>query len=116
YDLWRAATGLRPKKVDDFRTRQGRAVVLSDAQWKFEGRRTRGWSMATTIDEAFRKLRTNLEITGLQESTVSTRQQRIRGLLEADFTVLDSFLGGSYRRSTMIAPLGEADIDIFIVL
>jgi hypothetical protein len=72
--------------------------------------------MAKTIDEAFRKLRTNLEITDLQEATVSTRQQRIRGLLEADFTVLDSFLGGSYRRSTMIAPLAEADIDIFVVL
>lgn len=72
--------------------------------------------MASTIEEGFRKLRTNLEITGLQESTVSTRQQRIRALLEADFLVLDSFLGGSYRRSTMIAPLGEADIDIFVIL
>lgn len=72
--------------------------------------------MARTIDEAFRKLRMNLEITGLQEATVSTRQQRIRTLLEADFQVLDSFLGGSYRRNTMIAPLGEADIDIFVIL
>jgi Second Messenger Oligonucleotide or Dinucleotide Synthetase domain len=72
--------------------------------------------MAKTIDEAFRKLRANLEITGLQEATVATRQQRIRGLLEADFTVLDTFLGGSYRRNTMIAPLSEADVDIFIVL
>ncbi len=72
--------------------------------------------MAKTIDEAFRKLRTNLEITGLQESTVSTRQQRIRTLLEADFQVLDSFLGGSYRRNTMIAPLGEVDVDIFVIL
>src|SRR5688572_5566383 len=72
--------------------------------------------MATTIDEAFRKLRTNLEITDLQESTVATRQKRIRTVIEADFAVLDSFLGGSCRRSTMIAPLREADIDIFIVL
>ncbi len=31
-------------------------------------------------------------------------------------TVLDSFLTGSYSRSTMIAPLKEADIDIFVVL
>ena len=30
--------------------------------------------------------------------------------------VLDSFLTGSYSRATMIAPLSEADIDIFIVL
>jgi hypothetical protein len=72
--------------------------------------------MATTIDEGFRQLRTNLQITQLQESAVSTRQQRIRALLEAEFTVLDSFLGGSYRRNTMIAPLSEADVDIFVVL
>lgn len=72
--------------------------------------------MAKTIEEAFRTLRTNLQITGLQESTVSTRQQRIRSLIEADFQVLDSFLGGSYRRNTMISPLGEADLDIFVIL
>lgn len=72
--------------------------------------------MAKTIEEAFRVLRTNLEITGLQESTVSTRQQRIRSLLEADFQILDSFLGGSYRRNTMVAPLSAADVDIFVIL
>ena len=31
-------------------------------------------------------------------------------------TVLDDFLTGSYMRNTMIAPLKEADIDVFIVL
>ncbi len=31
-------------------------------------------------------------------------------------TVLDTFQTGSYARSTMIAPLTEADIDIFVVL
>jgi hypothetical protein len=31
-------------------------------------------------------------------------------------TVYDTFLTGSYSRSTMIAPLKEADIDIFVVL
>ena len=36
--------------------------------------------------------------------------------MERDFNVLDSFLTGSYSRHTMIAPLNEADIDIFIVL
>jgi hypothetical protein len=30
--------------------------------------------------------------------------------------VLDSFLTGSYRRSTMIAPLTDADVDVFVVL
>ena len=72
--------------------------------------------MAKTIHEAFRILRSNLEITDLQEKTVSTRQNAIRNVLDKDFTVLDSFLTGSYRRSTMISPLKDADVDIFIVL
>lgn len=72
--------------------------------------------MARTIDEAFRILRTNLEITDLQEKTVSTRQTNVRAALEDDFTILDSFLTGSYRRNTMIAPLKDADVDIFIIL
>src|SRR6516225_4865062 len=72
--------------------------------------------MAKTIDEGFAGLRSNLEITDLQEKTVSTRQQNVRKALEDDFDILDSFLTGSYRRSTMIAPLKGADLDIFIVL
>jgi hypothetical protein len=72
--------------------------------------------MPTTIDQGFAKLRQNLEITDLQERTVSTRQQNVREAVVRDLTVLDSFLTGSYRRNTMIAPLSEADIDIFVVL
>lgn len=72
--------------------------------------------MVKTIEEAFRVLRSNLEITDLQEKTVSTRQTQVRSVVEKDFTVLDSFLTGSYRRSTMISPLKDADIDIFIVM
>ncbi len=72
--------------------------------------------MARTISEAFRILRSNLEITDLQERAVSTRQTSIRSVLEKDFVVLDSFLTGSYRRNTMISPLKEADVDIFVVL
>ena len=72
--------------------------------------------MAKTIDEGFEELRSNLEITDLQEKTVSTRQKNVRKALEDDFDILDSFLTGSYRRSTMIAPLKGADLDIFIVL
>ena len=40
----------------------------------------------------------------------------MRDALARGFTVLESFLTGSYARSTMIAPLKDADIDIFIVL
>jgi hypothetical protein len=72
--------------------------------------------MATTIAQSFLKLKENLEITGLQAATVSTRQQTVREAMEADIAVLDSFLTGSYSRSTMIAALKDADIDIFIVL
>lgn len=72
--------------------------------------------MATTIPQSFQKFKENLEITGLQETTVSGRQQSVREVLEDELTVLDSFLTGSYSRSTMIAPLKEADVDIFFVL
>lgn len=72
--------------------------------------------MATTIPASFLKLKQNLEITGLQVTTVSTRQKNVREAVEKELTVLDSFLTGSYSRSTMIAPLAEADIDIFVVL
>jgi SMODS domain-containing protein len=72
--------------------------------------------MATTIQNSFQQLRANLEITNLQSSTVSTRQANVREVMEAGLEVLDTFLTGSYARSTMIAPLKEADIDIFVVL
>jgi len=72
--------------------------------------------MATTIQQAFLKLKSNLEITGLQEETVSTRQNNVRSVVEGGLQVKDSFLAGSYSRNTMIAPLKEADIDIFVVL
>ncbi len=72
--------------------------------------------MATTITSSFQKLKENLEITGLQKNTVSTRQENVRDVVAGEMDVLDSFLTGSYSRSTMISPLSEADIDIFIVL
>jgi Second Messenger Oligonucleotide or Dinucleotide Synthetase domain len=72
--------------------------------------------MAKTIDEGFSELLSNLEISDLQESTVSIRQKNVRAAVEDGLTVLDTFLAGSYRRSTMIAPLSEADVDIFVVL
>ena len=72
--------------------------------------------MALTVQQAFSNFRSNLEITDLQTATVSTRQRNVREVVEAELTVIDSFLSGSYSRSTMIAPLSEADIDIFVVL
>jgi hypothetical protein len=72
--------------------------------------------MATSVTSAFQTLRQNLEITQLQGSTVSTRQQSVRAAVASQMSVLDSFVTGSYSRHTMIAPLKEADVDIFVVL
>jgi len=72
--------------------------------------------MATTVQQSFRTFRSNLEITNLQAETVSTRQSRVRSVLSDGMAVKDTFLTGSYARSTMISPLKEADIDIFFVL
>jgi hypothetical protein len=72
--------------------------------------------MATTIISGFQKLRENLEITFLQASTVSTRQTNVRDAIRGELTVLDDFLTGSYMRNTMVSPLAEADVDIFVVL
>lgn len=72
--------------------------------------------MATTIKEAFKTFRSRLEITDLQAQTVSTRQQNVRKAVAAELTVLTDFLTGSYCRNTLIAPLSQADIDIFMVL
>ncbi len=72
--------------------------------------------MASTIKQSFQILKENLEITDLQEENVSTRQNSVRSVLEAELTIKETFLTGSYSRSTMIAPLNDADIDIFAVL
>jgi len=72
--------------------------------------------MASTITAGFEKLRQNLEITDLQAATASGRQSNVRKAIEAELTVLESFLVGSYNRNTMISPLKDADIDIFVVL
>jgi hypothetical protein len=72
--------------------------------------------MPITIKQGFEVLKQNLEITTLQSSTVSTRQQTVRDAVAKELIVVDDFLTGSYRRNTMIAPLNEADVDIFTVL
>jgi hypothetical protein len=69
-----------------------------------------------TRNEGFERLRTNLELTGLQERTVANRQASLRAALERQLTVVDSFLTGSYRRQTLIRPLSRADVDIVVVL
>src|SRR5665213_162956 len=72
--------------------------------------------MPHTVADSFAKLRSNLEITFDQASIVATRQTGVRATVNAGMKVVDDFLTGSYMRSTMISPLKEADVDVFIVL
>ena len=72
--------------------------------------------MPRTVAQGFDELCSRLEITDLQSSTVSTRQQNVRDAVKKELVVLDDFLTGYYMRNTMIAPLSNADIDVFIVL
>ena len=72
--------------------------------------------MPSTIKQGFEGLKQNLEITTLQSSIVSTRQQNVRDAVAKELAAIDDFLVGSYKRNTMISPLAEADIDIFTVL
>ena len=69
--------------------------------------------MATTIISGFQKLKENLEITDLQATSTSSRQQNVRDNVAKEMTVERSFLTGSYVRSTMIAPLADSDVDVF---
>jgi hypothetical protein len=73
-------------------------------------------TMTLTCNQAFERLRRNLELTGLQEKTVATRQSNIRRAVARQLTVVDDFLTGSYRRHTMIGPLNTADVDVVVVL
>jgi hypothetical protein len=57
--------------------------------------------MTTTSEGAFREFKSNLEISGLQKSTVSSRQQSVRDAVSKELSVSDSFLAGSYSRSTI---------------
>ncbi|WP_317202299.1 CBASS oligonucleotide cyclase, partial [Janthinobacterium sp.] len=66
--------------------------------------------------QAFVKLKVNLEISNLQAEVISTRQKSVREVLDNGLTVSDTFLTGSYVRNTMIAPLKQADVDIIVIL
>lgn len=69
-----------------------------------------------TRTQAFERLRSNLELTVPQETTVATRQTSVRAAVARQLIVVDAFLTGSYRRQTLIGPLKRADVDIVVVL
>jgi hypothetical protein len=67
-----------------------------------------------TIDEAFRKFKSRLELNDKEQKNVSSRHNEIRDHLRSRFAVADDFLTGSYKRYTKTKPL--KDVDIFCVL
>lgn len=67
-----------------------------------------------TIDEAFRKFKSRLELNKREQENASQRQNEVRDYLKTKFGIDRSFLTGSYARYTKTKPL--RDIDIFFVL
>lgn len=67
-----------------------------------------------TVEEAFRKFKTRLELNDREQQNASTRHKEVREHLRAKFSVDRDFLTGSYARYTKTKPL--KDIDIFFVL
>lgn len=70
--------------------------------------------MATTLRQAFRQFRSNLELTDAQQKEVATSHQVLRAYLCNQFVVVSDFLTGSYGRQTLIRP--SRDVDLLLVL
>lgn len=66
-----------------------------------------------TANEAFRKFRSNLELTQGEQDDAARRQKEIRAVMNEYFDIAHDFLTGSYRRWTKTKPL--KDVDIFCV-
>ena len=67
-----------------------------------------------TVDEAFRKFKSRLELNDREQANASARQTEVREYLDTKFEIDRSFLTGSYARWTKTKPL--KDVDIFFVL
>lgn len=66
-----------------------------------------------TVDEAFRKFKSRLELNEKERKNASKRHNEVRDYLSTKFKIDTSFLTGSYARHTMTKPL--KDVDIFFV-
>ncbi|MFH8364446.1 CBASS oligonucleotide cyclase [Streptomyces anulatus] len=66
------------------------------------------------IDDAFTRLKHNLEITQTEQDLAKARHEAIRDFVRLHWDLSDDFLTGSYRRETKTKKL--KDIDIFVVL
>lgn len=67
-----------------------------------------------TVDEAFRKFKSRLELNDREQQNASKRHLEVREHIRTRFSIDRDFLTGSYARHTKTKPL--KDIDIFFVL
>ena len=66
------------------------------------------------VDDAFGKLKSNLEITSTESKLAQKRHQLVREHVGSSWKLLDDFLTGSYDRHTKTKKL--KDVDIFVVV
>ncbi len=66
------------------------------------------------VDDAFDKLKSNLEITKTESHQAQIRHQLVREHIEASWELVEHFLTGSYKRHTKTKKL--KDVDIFVVV
>ncbi len=67
-----------------------------------------------TIDEAFRKFKSRLELNDREQKNAIARHTEVREYIRSKFAIERDFLTGSYKRHTKTKPL--KDIDIFFVM
>ena len=67
-----------------------------------------------SVDEAFRKFKSRLELNDREQQNASKRHLEVREHIRSRFSIDRDFLTGSYARHTKTKPL--KDIDIFFVL
>ena len=66
------------------------------------------------VDDAFKNLKSNLEITPTESQLAQTRHRLVRKHIEASWELVEDFLTGSYKRDTKTKKL--KDVDIFVVI
>lgn len=67
-----------------------------------------------TVEEAFRKFKSRLELNEREQQNAAARHAEVRGFVREQFDISRDFLTGSYARHTKTKPL--KDVDIFFVL
>lgn len=67
-----------------------------------------------TVEEAFNKFKSRLEISTNEQQSASRRQRKLREQLDNGLDIAHDFLTGAYARDTKTKPL--RDVDIFVEL